>query len=203
MLCLSLLIVFIGNSSLNVAIPTLSRELQRDRVAAAVGDRDLLVGVRRSAVLDGRDRRPLRSQGRPAARARACSSSACIAASLSTSMPQLIACRAVMGVGAALIMPSTLSILVNVFPPTSAPRPSRSGPRSPARPARSGPVASGWLLDHFWYGVGVPRQRADHRAGAWSPAGSSCPSRRTPSRASSTRSARCCRSSGSSPSSTG
>src|SRR5262245_39326456 len=27
-LCLSLLIVFIGNSSLNVAIPTLSRELQ-------------------------------------------------------------------------------------------------------------------------------------------------------------------------------
>ena len=32
-------------------------------------------------------------------------------------MWQLIACRALMGVGAAFIMPSTLSILVNVFPP--------------------------------------------------------------------------------------
>ena len=25
------------------------------------------------------------------------------------------------------------------------------------------PLISGWLLGHFWYGVGVPRQRPDHR----------------------------------------
>ena len=35
-------------------------------------------------------------------------------------MWQLIACRALMGVGAAFIMPSTLSILVNVFPAARA-----------------------------------------------------------------------------------
>ena len=37
-------------------------------------------------------------------------------ASMSTEMWQIIACRAVMGAAGAFIMPSTLSIIVNVFP---------------------------------------------------------------------------------------
>ena len=32
-------------------------------------------------------------------------------------MHEIIACRAVMGAAAALIMPATLSIVINVFPP--------------------------------------------------------------------------------------
>ena len=68
-LCLSLLIVFVGNSSLNVAIPTLSARARRHRVAAAVGDRRVLARVRRAAVHGRRARRPVRPQGRAAVRA--------------------------------------------------------------------------------------------------------------------------------------
>ena len=48
--------------------------------------------------------------------------------------------RAVQGVGAALMMPATLSIITNAFPPTSAARRSAPGPasrRSRSRSARS------------------------------------------------------------------
>ena len=75
-LCLSLLIVFVGNSSLNVAIPTLVARAARDGVAVAVGRRDLLARLRGTAVLDRGDRRPLRSQGRAPVRPACCSSSA-------------------------------------------------------------------------------------------------------------------------------
>ena len=126
-LCLSLLIVFVGNSSLNVAIPTLSKELgatesQLQWVIAsyslvfagllfttgALGDRFGRKGALQAGLL--------------------VFLVACVAASQSDQVWQIIASRAAMGLGAALIMPSTLSILVNVFPPRSAPRPSPSGP---------------------------------------------------------------------------
>ena len=47
---------------------------------------------------------------------------------LSSSGGELIAFRALQGVGAALLMPGTLSILTVTFPPRSAPRRSACGP---------------------------------------------------------------------------
>ena len=97
-------------------------------------------------------------------------------------MWQLIACRALMGAAAAFIMPSTLSILVNVFPPDERTKAIAIWASVTGAAGAIGPVASGWLLGHFWYGsvflVNVPIivARARRRAG------SSCPSRRTPSR---------------------
>src|SRR6516225_8545944 len=115
-LCMSLLIVFVGNSSLNVAIPTLARDLHATEselqwvVASyslvfagllfstgAIGDRFGRKGALQFGLVVFVLGAVLASQG--------------------TAMWQLIACRAVMGAGAAFIMPSTLSILVNVFPP--------------------------------------------------------------------------------------
>src|SRR3954451_11680860 len=103
-LCLSLLIVFVGNSSLNVAIPTLSRELhatqsQLQWVVAiyslvfagllfstgALGDRYGRKGALQLGLLLFLIGAALASQA--------------------TDMGQLIACRAVMGVAGALIMP--------------------------------------------------------------------------------------------------
>ena len=82
-------------------------------------------------------------------------------AALADSPGQLIAMRAAMGIGAALIFPATLAILVSVF-------------RNPSERAKAigiwaatsglavalGPVSGGWLLEHFYWGsvffVNVP-----------------------------------------------
>ena len=134
-LCLVLIVASV--SSLNVALPTIIRELEPSSSqqlwiidayalifagfllpAGALGDRygrkgALLIGL---AVF---------------------ATASCVAA-FSSSPTQLIGMRAVMGIGAALIMPATLSIITVVFPRRSDPRPSPSGPASRAPAARSG-----------------------------------------------------------------
>src|SRR3954467_9946115 len=115
-LCLSLVLVVVGNSSLNVALPTLQKDLGASATqlqwivdaysivfaglllpAGALGDRFGRKGALQLGVL-----------------------TVGIASLLSTfaqSPNQLIATRALMGAGAAFVMPATLSILANVFPP--------------------------------------------------------------------------------------
>jgi EmrB/QacA subfamily drug resistance transporter len=150
-LCLSLLIVTVGNASLNVTLPTLSRDLGATEtqlqwvvaiyslvfagllfVTGAIGDRfgrkgALQVGL--LVVLVG-----------------------VLLASRAEEMWQLIACRAVMGVGAALIMPSTLSILINVFPPHERTRAIAIWASVTGVGGAVGQVVSGALLAHFWWG---------------------------------------------------
>ena len=136
-LCLSLLIVFVGNSSLNVALPTLSRDLhattsQLQWVVAAYSLVFAGLLFSTGALGDRFGRKGALQLGLVGFLVGAA------LASESTEMWQLISCRAVMGASAALIMPSTLSILVNVLPgATSGPRRSRSGPRPRARRGRS------------------------------------------------------------------
>ena len=151
-LCLSLLIVFIGNSSLNVAIPTLSKDLhasnsQLQWVIAAYSL--VFAGLLFSSGATG-DR-----YGRKGALqfGLVVYLLACLAATESHSMTQLIACRAAMGIGAAFIMPSTLSILVNVFSPEERTKAIAIWASVTGAAGAIGPVASGWLLGHFWYGA--------------------------------------------------
>jgi MFS family permease len=115
-LCLSLLVVVIDNTVLNTALPTLARVLHAGTSslqwitdaytlcfaallipAGALGDR---YGRRRSLIA-GLAVFALGSLG----------------ASLTSSAGVLIATRVVMGLGAAFVMPATLSILNAVFPP--------------------------------------------------------------------------------------
>jgi EmrB/QacA subfamily drug resistance transporter len=149
----------VGNSSLNVTIPTLSRELQATEsqlqwviavyslvfagllfTTGAIGDRFGRKGALQFGLV--------------------LFLSACVGATLSTQMWQIIGARAVMGVGAAFIMPSTLSILVNVFPPDERTKAIAIWASVTGAAGAIGPVASGWLLGHFWYGsvflVNVP-----------------------------------------------
>src|SRR6202165_4686520 len=114
-LCLSLLIVFVGNSSLNVAIPTLSRDLnawtsQLQWVVAAYSLVFAGLLFSAGALGDRFGRKGALQLGLVGFLA------SVVLASAATAMWQLIACRALMGACAAFIMPSTLSILVNVFP---------------------------------------------------------------------------------------
>ena len=68
-------------------------------------------------------------------------------------MTQLIGFRALMGVGAALIMPSTLSILVNVFPPDERTKAIAIWAGVTGAAGAIGPVASGFILNNFWFGA--------------------------------------------------
>ena len=158
-LCLSLLIVFVGNSSLNVTLPTLSRvlhasESQLQWVVAAYSLVFAGLLFSTGALGDRFGRKGALQFGLVGFLVGA------TLAATSTAMWQLIACRALMGAAAAFIMPSTLSIIVNVFPPHERTKAIAMWAATTGAAGAIGPVASGWLLGHFWYGsvflVNVP-----------------------------------------------
>ncbi len=65
---------------------------------------------------------------------------------------QLIVARALMGLGGALIMPSTLSIVRNIFSAQERPRAIALWAAVASVGIVIGPLAGGWLLEHFWWG---------------------------------------------------
>jgi EmrB/QacA subfamily drug resistance transporter len=158
-LCLSLLIVVIDNTILNVALPTLARVLKASTtdlqwmtdaytltfaalliMAGALGDRF----GRRKALLLGL----------------VVFAAGSAWAALSGDSATLIAARAAMGVGAAFVMPATLSILTAVFPVRE-----RAGAIALWSSIAGigivvGPTLGGLLLAHFYWGsvfwVNVP-----------------------------------------------
>lgn len=147
-LCLSLLIVFIGNSSLNVALPTFSRELDASTaelqwVVAAYSLTFAGLLFTGGAVGDRFGRKGALQAGLAGFLV------AAVAASMAGSMGELIAWRAVMGACAAFIMPSTLSILVNVFPAGERARAIAIWAGVTGSAGALGPVATGWLLDRY------------------------------------------------------
>jgi EmrB/QacA subfamily drug resistance transporter len=97
---------------------------------------------------------------------------ASVGAATSHTPGALIAWRGIMGVGAALVMPSTLSILVNIF---TEPRERRRAiaywSLMNAAGAFVGPVTGGLLLRNFWWGscflVNVPFVTATLLLGRW------------------------------------
>jgi MFS family permease len=104
-------------------------------------------------------------------------------ASLCTNVGELIAARFAMGAAAALIYPTTLSIITNTFPDRKA-RAAAIGAWGAVTGmgVATGPIVGGVLLEHFWWGsvfvalipvavvalagvwLWVPRSRLDHLA---------------------------------------
>ncbi|MCQ4209151.1 MFS transporter [Streptomyces longispororuber] len=64
----------------------------------------------------------------------------------------VIAARAVLGVGAAVIMPLSMAILPRVFDKEELPRAVAVWTAATALGMPVGPLVGGWLLDHFWWG---------------------------------------------------
>src|SRR5215213_5114320 len=113
-LCLSLLVVVVDNTIVNVALPTLARDLSAGTSSLQwIVDAYALVfaGLLLTAGSFG-DRRGRKGALTAGLLIFAAASGA---GALATTSGQLIAARAVMGLGAALVMPATLSILTNVF----------------------------------------------------------------------------------------
>jgi DHA2 family multidrug resistance protein-like MFS transporter len=65
---------------------------------------------------------------------------------------QLIAARALMGLGAAAVMPATLSIIANVFEPHERGRAIGIWAGAVGLGVAIGPIVGGLLLEHFWWG---------------------------------------------------
>ncbi|RRR97668.1 MFS transporter [Glycomyces terrestris] len=70
----------------------------------------------------------------------------------STTPDQLIWYRALMGAGAAIMMPSTLSLLRNVFSAKEFPKALGIWTGAVGIGGAIGPIVGGALLDHFWWG---------------------------------------------------
>jgi len=150
-LCLSLLIVFGGNSTLNVALPTLARDLgaTESQLQWVVASYSLVFAglLFTSGALGDR-------YGRKGALQCGLATFflASLLASQASDITQIIACRAVMGVGAAFIMPATLSILVNVFPPGERAKAIAIWATTTGVAGSIGPVITGYVLTHYWFG---------------------------------------------------
>jgi EmrB/QacA subfamily drug resistance transporter len=170
-LCVSLLLVSLDNTILNVALPAIVRTMHATSgqlqwivdsfavvfaglllVAGSLGDR---VG-RKWVFMSGL----------------VVFATGSAMSAFATTPDRLIGARAFMGIGAAAIMPSTLSILTNVF--------TGKFDRSRAIGIWSGttglgmaigPVVGGWLLAHFWWGsvflVNVPIAAIGLTAAVW------------------------------------
>jgi MFS transporter, DHA2 family, multidrug resistance protein len=159
-MCLSLLLIVMDNTIVNVALPTLQRDLDASTTQLQwVVDAYILVFAGLLLTMGSLGDR----FGRRGALAIGLSvmGTASILSSFADSADQLIATRALMGVGGAMIMPATLSIITNVFTDRRERAQAIAIWSATAGAAVAiGPVTGGWLLEHFWWGsvflVNVP-----------------------------------------------
>lgn len=158
-LALSLVVIGMDNTILNVALPTLVSDL--DATASQlqwIVDSYVLVFagllLTMGAVGDRFGRKLALDAGLLVFGAGS------VASAFAGSAETLIATRALMGVGGALIMPSTLSIITATFPSEERGRAVAAWAAMAGLGIVAGPVLGGWLLEHFWWGsvflVNVP-----------------------------------------------
>ena len=83
-----------------------------------------------------------------------------LAGSLAADVNWVIAARALMGVGAALVTPLALSVVPTLFAADEQPKATAIVTAASALGLPLGPIIGGWLLNHFWWGsvflVNVP-----------------------------------------------
>ncbi|SDK03609.1 MFS transporter [Streptomyces indicus] len=154
-LMLSLLIVVLDNSILNVAVKTIS-EPAPTGLGASQGELEwainsytlVFAGMLFTAGLLG-DRLGRKKMLLAGLLVFGIGS---LLAAESGSPAALVAFRAVMGFGAAFVMPATLAILMNVFERDEQPKAIGIWAAGVGLAIAIGPITGGLLLDHFWWG---------------------------------------------------
>ncbi|MEU8791091.1 MFS transporter [Streptomyces sp. NPDC048643] len=155
----SMLVLGFDMTILNVALPTMARDL-----GASTGEQqwmaDAYVVVFASLMLPagllgdrfGRRRMLITGLGVFLAGS--------LAGALVSDVTWVIVARALMGVGGALVMPLALAVLPSLFGPDERTKAVGAVSAASALGLPLGPIIGGWLLNHFWWGsvflVNVP-----------------------------------------------
>ncbi len=150
-LSVSLLIIIIDDTIINVAIPILQRELGASATALQwIVDAYILTFagllLTMGALGDRFGRKRFLQLGLLLFAA------ASLFGAYAASASQLILARALMGVGGALIMPSTLSVLIDVFPRQERVKAIGIWTGIASLGIPLGPLVGGWLLEQYWWG---------------------------------------------------
>src|SRR6266545_4444203 len=150
-LSVSLLIIGIDDTIINIAVPTLQRELGASASALQwIVDAYIVVFAGLLLTMGALGDRFGRKRFLQLGLLVFAASSVYGAYAASTS--QLIVARALMGVGGALIMPSTLSILIDVFPREERVKAIGIWTAIAGLGIPIGHIVGGWLLGQFWWG---------------------------------------------------
>jgi EmrB/QacA subfamily drug resistance transporter len=151
-LCLSLLVIVVDSTIVNVALPTLVRQLHAS-TSSLQWVTDAYTLAMAGLLLS------LGSLGDRIGRHRILEAGLVVfgvgsaLAALSGSAGELVVSRVVMGIGAAAIMPATLSILTNVFTvPAERAKAIAMWAAVSGLGVAIGPTLGGWLLEHFSWG---------------------------------------------------
>ena len=150
-LCLSLLVVAIDNMVLTIAIPALIRDL-----GASASDIQWIIDsyilVFAGLLLTAGSLSDRYGRRRGLVFGLTLFGGASVLATLCQTPGQLIAVRGLMGVGAAFLMPGTLSILTTVFDDDERKKALAIWISVLTLGALGGPTLGGLLLEHFWWG---------------------------------------------------
>ncbi|CAM4246447.1 DHA2 family efflux MFS transporter permease subunit [Nocardia ninae] len=151
-LCLSTLVLVIDNFVLAVAVPPLAEDLNASAQDIQwILDSYILVFagllLTSGSLADRFGRRRVMIIGL------ALFGLASLGATLASSPIELIVARTVMGVGGALVLPSTLSILITVFDDEERRKAMSFWSAASVLGLVGGPVLGGVLIAHFWWGA--------------------------------------------------
>jgi EmrB/QacA subfamily drug resistance transporter len=150
-LSLSVLVVGLDLTVLNLALPTLAADLR-----ASTGDLQWFIDayslVLAAALLPAGLLGDRFGRKRLLTGALVLFGAASLACAYASSADQLIAARAVLGLAAAVILPLSLAVIPVLFTAEERPRAIAAVGGATFLGYPIGPILGGWLLDHFWWG---------------------------------------------------